>query len=436
MTKRNIAILLAVSFMLYAIFFLFMYGGQPFIDFSSLYVAGKVFFAGEFDALYDYIVIPYDDGFLLECGDRFREVATAEGIYSRTSVPLYLYAPSYVPLFSLFTLLPYSAAGIVLLLINCAVIPVCVFIIIRSCFPPEQVIPAFVITAFILLFSMPVRWTMMTGQMTAIMFLLTLLAWKSAEQRREITGGILLSFAFWFKFFPALLILYWLRQRRLRALLSWFITVLIIASFGVAVFGVRVYGDYVRALRALGSGIPIFPVNQSLESTLLRWVYPLPLISTPLLYYMPTAIKIIAQLVKFVLVISLVFVLLSRESRPKMFQAFLLLALSAILLPVSWNHYYVFFLPLILYLVATFSKTAHERPSDYALCILIILIALFQFSISSPWKWSGGQLAKIAGASTGEWFMRLAISRQYIGGILIYLIALYLYLRGKIIQED
>ena len=175
----------------------------------------------------------------------------------------------------------------------------------------------------------------------------------------------------------------------------------------------------------MGSGIPVFPVNQSIEAVLMLWIHPLGIISSSYLHFPPLWLKLVSLFIKGILLIGLIAVLFHKAQNKKTFQAYIVMALSAILLPLSWSHYYLFFLPLNLYLLSRLWKR------NRLLFSIVLLLFLFQFSLSEPWKVMARWVNDLFGRGCAETFIRICLSRQLLGGVSIYLIALACYFRGK-----
>lgn len=86
-------------------------------------------------------------------------------------------------------------------------------------------------------FFMPMFYSFWLGQVTPIMLLLTVGAWYSYRRGYPIVTGILLAVVVWTKFYPGLLILYFLWKREWRVVASAAIATVLVILFQMALVG-------------------------------------------------------------------------------------------------------------------------------------------------------------------------------------------------------
>ncbi len=437
LSRKELAIFLLVFFC-YAAFFLFVYWDGEVIDFGPLYVVGKMFLQGEWESFYDFKIVQHPTSFTFKTGDRFLFYSEQIGYSTEENpIPLYFYSPSLVPFFALFALFPYESLEKIVIVMNCFAFVFALLTIARITFSEKDRMTVFVIFSIALLYTDPVDWLVKTGQVTPWLFLLTLFAWKWAEEESPTRAGISLGIAFWLKFFPALLSLYWLRYRKYRAVGVFVVTVIVLFLFGFVLFGKSVFKDYLMILQAFGLGTPVFPMNQSLESVLMRWWLPVQATVTVDNVYLYEGVKVLALIMKAAILIVLSLMLLQPANDfGRRLQGFCTIAVCSSLLSISWNHYVIFSLPLIVCLFSHYRGRYKDNPSSIGRLIVMAILFVFMFLHVSIVRFITNSTISIAGRAAGELCVRFLFSRELIGVLTFFLIgAILFFKKGRAAEE-
>lgn len=99
--------------------------------------------------------------------------------------------------------------------------------------------------------SAPTSTLVATGQVTAVVLPLVLLAWALDRQRRSIGSGIALGVAVSLKPFLGLVALWWLQRGNWKGMLALCASAIASYACGAAVYGTPALGDYIDNLRAV-----------------------------------------------------------------------------------------------------------------------------------------------------------------------------------------
>ncbi len=199
---------------------------------------------------------------------------------------------------------------------------------------------------------LPLRTNFMLGQYYVLILLLICLAYFSAFHGHRFTAGTLLATAAWFKVFPALFLLLFLRKRDWRAAAGMIAGVLAIAAVSVLIFGLDVHRVWLfevlpRAFR--GDVLAPYSLQWSSFSSLWHRLFlfepelnPAPVLCSPLAY------AVVLALMSTTLLFA--FLLSSGESTSKA--------------PIAWE--WAAFLPLLLLL--------SSMPGSYHYVVLIFAL--------------------------------------------------------------
>lgn len=213
-----------------------------------------------------------------------------------------------------------------------------------------------------LLLGNPLLQTVMMGQLTAcLLLLITAAAWAEAEDRPGLSGA-LVGTAAALKIFPGFLFLYFLLQRRWKALLAGAIIFAAWHGATLALFGVDTYTDWYReslpeVLRyrdtwlnysATGFWYKLFDASSGQ--------------SIPL-WHSPTIARI-GSLASFIVVAAVAGYasLRSRADRQASRAAFALcITAMVVAAPVAWDHYFLLLMTPIAQLAATLPQQSVRR---------------------------------------------------------------------------
>ncbi len=432
--KRKTLLVFLLVLSVYLLYYLIRYWHESVIDFAPLYVVGKIFLAGKehWNAFYDFTIVEKRYSFFFQVGPGFHQFSKMSGFpIDQIPIPIYFYSPSFIPFLSLPALLPYAVVNKIVFILNAFAVVYSILILVNAVFPDKYRIGFFLLFSLLLLFTDPVDWVIKTGQMTVWMFLLSFMAWKRSEENREISAGILLGLAFWLKFFPALLILFWLKHRKIRSVLSFSLTIVLFFLFGFILLGKGVYQDYLRSLQVFSLGTPIFPVNQSFESVLMRWKLPIQASYSVDSFFVWRDVKILSMVAKGIILLATAFMLMrpSGETGRKL-QAFILLNICGFFLTVAWNHYALFCLPLVFYLVYLCLFKVQGKNRRIMLTLLVFLFMMFQFLPVRIVEFLTNTAIRLTDKHAGAIFARVLLSRQLIGVVIFFIMGLVFFFKA------
>ena len=410
--------------LLIALFFLYKYWQVPQIDFAPLYTVGHIWHNNESIDYYGFEIEKKGRGFVLHTTPEFTSYARKIGYDHRVEVPLFLYFPAFIPLFSLFTAIPYKIATKILLLLSCLTILLMVRTVIDGQKRPYAVVLFTGITA-LLLVSPVMHWSIKTGQITPFLAGGILLVVSLLRKGNPAAAGLLLSVVAWTKLFPALFALAFIQRKDYRAIVWFILGCVAIFLFGTGVFGINVIGQYVSILNAMTSGINICGVNQSFEAFFQRFYVDVNLTNRVMLMSGNTGVTVIAALCKtMILLLALGFVQLAwKEKREEyvMLVTYALMALMVLLVPLSWVHYYVFFIPLAIVMGSAIFSVKERVNIPWISCYGISLFSIF---IGSGILVVAAQLVvNIFGPSLGSDVLKLFIGLHLIGGVFLLIMA-------------
>ena len=147
---------------------------------------------------------------------------------------------------------------------------------------------------------LPLRTNFMLGQYYVLILLLICLAYFAALRGHRFTAGTLLATAAWFKVFPALFLLLFLRKRDWRAVAGMIAGALAIAAVSVLIFGLDVHRIWlVEVLPRAFRGDVLAPYDLQWSSFSSLWhrlflfepeLNPAPLVGSPLVYAVVVAL--------------------------------------------------------------------------------------------------------------------------------------------------
>ncbi len=191
------------------------------------------------------------------------------------------------------------------------------------------------------------------GQLNLVLLVLIVAGWSADRSDRQITGGALVGTAAAIKIVPAFLLLYFVLQRRWRAVASGVIAILFLTLLTSAILGASAYSDYVKT----GLGTPLewrsAWGNQSLLGLWSKLFDPslrptssrsVPVVQNRVLSWGATL------LCDFTLMVFLCRIVPRATTRGDCDLAFSMLLPAVILMsPVAWDHYFVLLLlPVVL----------------------------------------------------------------------------------------
>jgi hypothetical protein len=222
----------------------------------------------------------------------------------------------------------------------------------------------------------PVIETLRQGQINLLLAALIVGAWYSLRRGHLVAGGILVGMATGLKFYPGLLLVYFLLRHR-SAVVSGCITLAVLLAFSVALTGWHTYTEYFETLPGLTRRYGGHGQNLSLLGVLARSANGQEAL-VPLVR--PVFLTIAAAIVVF----SSWLVVRRREqtsARATLDVEFaLFVALMPLLSPLAWDHYLV----ILLVPLAVLGRMVTEAgPSWIRLLGLLALLAVLALDMTS-----------------------------------------------------
>ncbi|NJP04346.1 MAG: DUF2029 domain-containing protein, partial [Chloroflexaceae bacterium] len=191
----------------------------------------------------------------------------------------------------------------------------------------------------LLLFNMrPLADTIAFGQIDILLLLLLTMALIALQRSRDGIAGIAVALGTLFKLYPALLLIFFITQRQWRAVISFFLTLLLCTGFAVVVMGWDVHMTYLLdVLPRIGGGTS-WVENQTINGFLSRLFAP-NIVAAKFEHPVVTLLTIVAFLALLGLAVALAWrhVPASSTRLPLLFGLFVLLMVLAV--PAAWMHY-------------------------------------------------------------------------------------------------
>ena len=197
------------------------------------------------------------------------------------------------------------------------------------------------VMAFVLVtlwYGLPFKYAMYLLQTHALILIACLGALLLAERKRPVRAGLLLAMAATVKITPALLVVYWIANRRWKALAAFTISMGALFAITYALAGGEMTGAFISELRHFSSNIYVAFNNQSVAAGIMAPQYPQAL-DQWLIYPLTPWVKIVTGL------LGVAFVGLAGHLRHKGASegatvSVALLAMTAFA-PLAWTHYYI-----------------------------------------------------------------------------------------------
>jgi hypothetical protein len=269
------------------------------------------------------------------------------------------------------------------------------------------------------------HWAVKTGQITPFLAGGTILVVYLLRKGLSTAAGLLLSVVAWVKLFPTIFVLVFFLRKDYWAVIWFIIGCVSIFLFGSAIFGLKVLGQYVSILNAITSGINICWINQSFESFYQRFYVDLNLANRFLMMSANADVILFAVLSKiFIFLLVLRFMQLSLKEQCEeyfLLSTYALMGLMVLLVPVSWVHYYIFFIPLAIVVVRAIFSQKIQIKLPWVLCYGISAFSLFIgcgiLTVAAQ------QIVNIFGSAAGNDILKMFFGLHLIGGVFLLFVA-------------
>ena len=259
-----------------------------------------------------------------------------------TSIKLFNFeAENYHPpfnalLFVPLSYLPYRAAFVVWSVVSLVGFGVLVVYALHSCSLARY---PWLPLSFLLLLWKPFTSSIWLGQLSIFLALLIVLGFACLQRRHEKVAGLLFGCATLVKFFPGLLLLYVLTERRWSCAISWLATVTAGLALSVAVAGSENWFYYIRQIlpeqmRLFAS----FPFNISVEGVL-RTIFGPTEYFPPARELSPAIVQALVWIINGSLIIAACRLAAHTRSRDSSEFSFALFCITMLLAsPLTWPH--------------------------------------------------------------------------------------------------
>lgn len=292
--------------------------------------------------------------------------------------------------------LPFPAAAQVWFVLNHLLAIGALWLIAITLFPTRRILAFGCLIATATL-NHPFLRTLTAGQLNMVLLFCYASAFALLARGRDSGAGWVLGFAAMFKIAPALFALYFLLQRRWRALACMVAICAILMGISIAGVGWRIHADFLPMLKQMSYGHSSWeqhnavfwkdPANQSLNSLATHLLVSHNNITTPWIASTQSAAN--AATIALTLALALVFLVRSASrnfpnkdfgiQQQALFHATIILSL---LVPsLMWDHYLV----LLLLSAAWLAKHLFVEKRYGLLGLVVISWAL----ISIPWQYDG-----------------------------------------------
>lgn len=197
-------------------------------------------------------------------------------------------------------------------------------------------------------------------------------------------------------------------------------------------FGRRVLTEYLSFVKASGYGVSLVWINQAVEAFILRFYFPFAITLKMLIVPLTPAVKIVSLLYKAILLGSwLVFTYnLKRNFQANKLttgegslspSAYYLMAVMILLLPVSWMHYFIFFIPICIWILKMDLTYKGFFPRYQP--VITVVALLFLFMSQNMLDFPGKILFPLLPGNIAEVLMKCLLNGHLHGGLLLLFLA-------------
>lgn len=318
--------LVALSQQLYQFYFIFRQ--ERFVDFYVYWEAAR---------------------FALEGGDFYQKL-----FFDGTP---FNYPPTALLFFSFLSWLPKSIGSLILLTVSLCSLFTTIFVLTRLQLRKSERLIFFLLSSIFFIQYFPTKFTLTLGQINLVILLLMTASFYTFKKKQDILAGIYLGLAFLIKILPVFLLIFYLKEKRKKAIFAFLITSILgilLASLLFNSVSIANYFGYIgKDIFLKAGGVSYF--DQSLNSFLMR-------------------LQLVANLrlwLRFFLSLFLLLVFL--KTKNKALSYFGLGVVTTVFLPsFAWLHHYVILIPLMILL---FSKIDKNSPLFVKIALVLSYLA-------------------------------------------------------------
>jgi hypothetical protein len=412
-------------------FYIFLYWHEPQLDFVHMYTAGSIWKTSSGNWYYEYEIVEQKDGFIIQTPLRYDQYASNLGYDSKYPLPLFTYFPAFIPLFSIFSALPLFFASKLFIVLS----TFCLFITVKKAieeeWPDHFILLGFCIAVLILCYSVPVCWSIGSGQITPYLFAGTWLSLYLQQKQRPLGAGLLLAVVTWIKFFPGIIVLYWLFVNDYKALLSFAAGMIALFLIALFLFDLSVLNDYVALLRVFSTGAVLALINQSVEAFLMRFYYSINFMREIANTQVSYLAKMIVLFIKSLLLFSWFYftvmehrislqLLQKPTKRVSAASGYYAMGIMILLMPIAWVHYFIFLIPLCIWIAKPIGNQIIISPLFW---IVFFLALLFVFLPSGTAAYIAGTIIRRWGEPISRPVTNIVFTTPLLGSIAILMLA-------------
>ncbi len=303
------------------------------------------------------------------------------------------YPPTSLPFFLMLTFFPKTITAFVFLLSSLASLFIAVWLLTGMLFTKTKKLTTFLLLSSCFIQYFPVKFTLTLGQINLVILLLLTASFYFFRKNRDVLPGILLGIATLIKIFPCFLILFFIKEKKWKTILSFVITILVGLGLTLLIFTPAIVTSYFGVIGGnlfLQGGERAY-FDQSLNSFLLR-------------LHFSSDIRLLLRLI-----FTTTSLFLFLKSKNKSLSYFgLIFSVLLFLSSFSWFHHYVILIPLLIVLWATTTSTIEKL-------LLVLVYALTSFHIRTPEAFTNSHM--------------LMFSHPFIGAFILWLLAIKRNLR-------
>lgn len=272
------------------------------------------------------------------------------------------YPPTSLLFFLVFTLFPKTITAFVFLLSSIASLLITVWLLTGMFFTKTKKLTAFLLLSSCFIQYFPTKFTLTLGQINLVILLLLTASFYFFRKNKDILSGFLLGIATLIKIFPCFLILFFIKEKKWKTIVSFIITILIGLGLTLLLFTPALVSSYFGSIGGnifLHAG-EVSYFDQSLNSFLLR-------------LHFASDIRLLLRVI-FTMTSLLIFL----KAKDKALSYFGLIFSILIFLPsFAWFHHYVILIPLLIVL---WTKTTHGIEKLF----LVLIYVLTSLHVRTP----------------------------------------------------
>jgi len=272
------------------------------------------------------------------------------------------YPPTSLLFFLVFTLFPKTITAFVFLVSSIASLLVTVWLLTGMLFTKTRRLTAFLFLSSFFIQYFPTKFTLTLGQINLVILLLLTASFYFFRKNKDILSGFLLGIATLIKIFPCFLILFFIKEKKWKTIVSFIFTILIGLGLTLLLFTPALVSSYFGATSGnlfLHAG-EVSYFDQSFNSFLLR-------------LHFSSDIRLLLRVI-----LTGISLLVFLKTKSKTLSYFGLIFSILIFLPsFAWFHHYVILIPLLIVL---WTKTTHGREKIF----LVLIYLVTSFHVRTP----------------------------------------------------